>query len=164
MKNPMLIAALITGSICCLLDLVGMATTGWVTNKIFDVGLFSLCADSCQSYSATGAIAAAKAFAVIGWLCAVSAIIDALIYFCKYAKNDEPNRLLPLISAILFFVSGISSFLAVISFAAKGRAEAEDAVGPADFGYSFALTIIGALLALASGGLTIVHRGRIGTI
>ncbi|GFS00893.1 hypothetical protein ElyMa_004567500 [Elysia marginata] len=106
MKNPMLIAALVAGGICCFLDLIGMATTGWATNKVFSVGLFSVCADSCASYSATGAIAAAKAFAVIGWLSSLVAIINALVYLCKYARTDEPNRLLPLVSAIFFIISG----------------------------------------------------------
>ncbi|KAK3802381.1 hypothetical protein RRG08_034526 [Elysia crispata] len=163
MKNPMLIAALVTGGICCFLVLIGMSTTGWGTNKVFSVGLFSLCADTCASYSATGAIAATKAFVVIGWLSSLAAIIVALVYFCKFAKNDEPNRLLPLVSAILFFVCGCAGLLAVISFGAKGKEEAEDAVGKLDLGYSFALTIIGALLALAAGALTMVHRGRIGS-
>ncbi|GFO38559.1 hypothetical protein PoB_006506400 [Plakobranchus ocellatus] len=163
MNNPMLIGSLAVGVLCCVLGLVGMVTTGWLTNSVFDVGLFSLCGPrGCASYAAEDSIAAAKAFVVIGWLCALVAAINTLVYFIKYATSDVPNRTLPLIAFIFYFISGGASLLGAIIFAAGGKSEAEEAIGSSTLGYSFALTIIGALLSLAAGALMFVHRSRIG--
>ncbi|KAK7091673.1 lens fiber membrane intrinsic protein-like [Littorina saxatilis] len=145
-----------------IFQIVGVATPGWVTADSADVerGLWkicvnSVCGDISAVYDATGTkepafYGACRAFGILGVLALAGCLaVGALTCFMEMDK-------LPLFAAILGFVAGVCILIEFAVYAG----EIPTMTGTS-YGYSFALTIIAWLLAMAAGALFIVSKIRV---
>ncbi|KAK7463935.1 hypothetical protein BaRGS_00038072, partial [Batillaria attramentaria] len=137
--------AVIIGLVCIgvalIFQIVGLATTGWTSGRTAVQSGFGF-------VTVDDWLEACRAFSIIGLLVIVgSLVVGVLICFMD-------NKMLPMIAAILAFVA---AFCLLIEFAVFAG-EYEDAVGDADLGYSFALTIVAFLLCIAAGVCFLVPK------
>ncbi|CAG5119620.1 unnamed protein product [Candidula unifasciata] len=161
MKYPQIVACLVTGTIGCIFILIGESTPQWITyGSTLTAGLFTACGvNGCVSYIAEGGIIPAKAFVVIGFLTSAAGLIVLIVYYCKHLRNDTTHKILSMVTAVLFIIAAVASLIGPIIFATSGKSLFETAFErKMDLGYSFALTIVGAIITAIAGALALIHR------
>jgi len=153
----MFMISLIAGIVGFVFTFIGTVTPAWFTYTGVNGGLFTLCsAGNCASYEIGNVLNGGgfiKGIVCLGFVCALAGMIVALVYYFKYLKNSLPNNNLVLAVGILYLVSGVCVLLGSIVFGAKMEA-------PYSVGYSFGLAIVGSILCLVAGPLSIVHRSK----
>ncbi|OWF55419.1 lens fiber membrane intrinsic protein-like [Mizuhopecten yessoensis] len=133
--------------------LIGFATPYWTAYDTFsgsvNNGLWTLCWDTrvgrtCNSYSANTAISAARAFEVLAFLMFIAIVVLLFVYLSTLRTN------LQLASVICTFILVAFIVLGAIIYASERS----------NLSWSFALCIIGAILAFIAGILLIIYRMR----
>ncbi|XP_069118435.1 uncharacterized protein [Argopecten irradians] len=133
--------------------LIGFTTPYWTAyDTIYgsvNRGIWTICSDnrlghSCGSYSANTAISAVRAFEVLAFLMFIAIVVLLFIYLSTLRTN------LQLASVVCTFILVAFIVLGAIIYASESS----------NLNWSFALCIIGAILAFIAGILLIVYRMR----
>ncbi|KAL5015523.1 hypothetical protein ScPMuIL_009793 [Solemya velum] len=139
------IAAVVLG-IGTLFVVIGLATDYWWSFFNANLGLWRVCSGVCGSFPVvTGTLSATRAFAVLSFLAGVAATVVAVLWAVGISITEK--KMLRLMAVAAGFASAGLGLLAVIIFAAD--------VG-GNFGWSFALMIVGSIANGIGGGLLIV--------
>ncbi|XP_070209814.1 lens fiber membrane intrinsic protein-like [Littorina saxatilis] len=136
--------------------IVGVATPGWtvISDLSYTAGLWSICIDdTCYNdyvfHTFGDYLYVCRVFGILGVLVlAGCVVVGVLMCFMKMDK-------LPIIAAILAFVA---AFFILVEFAVYAGEDEDN-----QYGYSFALTIVAWLLAIAAGICFIVDKANTGT-
>ncbi|XP_067681081.1 uncharacterized protein [Haliotis asinina] len=142
-----------------LFHTVGFSSNNWLTQHTsagtYSVGLFKACGlgicvdlDSSQPDWWT----ATKAMEILGFLLGLACLVLLLVFI--FVKTDL--SVLHIGTLVAAFVSGVFILLGCIVFGAKR--EDTDLFPTYSIGWSYALTIIGSLLYLATGIVLLVDR------
>ncbi|GFR78160.1 lens fiber membrane intrinsic protein-like [Elysia marginata] len=143
-----------------LLHIVGLATPEWVTADISvpflgstdtTRGLWEGCIDGeCDSYDKkTDWLKACQAMAILGMLAGlVAALMAGVVFVMGLMKKDSTQAI-----GIIALLSAISSFIMILICVIVFAVKMKEGDSGWDFGYSFGLSIAGALLIAIGGGI-----------
>ncbi|XP_070209815.1 lens fiber membrane intrinsic protein-like [Littorina saxatilis] len=149
------LVGMVCGGVGLIFQIVGLATPGWIVDGEYGFGLWRYCVenDMCADIDELGPFGeyldVCRAFGIIGVVVlAGCVVVGVLMCFMELDK-------LPIVAAILAFVA---AFCILVEFAVYAGEDADDL-----YGYSFALTIVAWLLAIAAGICFIVGKANTGT-
>ncbi|CAH1251575.1 CLDN7 [Branchiostoma lanceolatum] len=165
--NRLLVGGVGSSLLGCVLYVVGIATTAWLSEghegQKIDAGLWLTCLTQsgvtiCSAYPGigdlTGAFNATRAFAVIGLLLLLLGTAVA----CFAAKKNS-NKL-KIVGGALIVAAGICGVMAAAIY--TGNSQTNTAPGfSVPYGYSFYLTWVQAVFTVG-GGAVIIAAGRRG--
>ncbi|GFN99695.1 lens fiber membrane intrinsic protein-like [Plakobranchus ocellatus] len=141
-----------------LLHIIGLATPEWVTTDIVlpfvgkqeqTQGLWEGCVnDDCDSLkNEPDWLKASGAMAILGMLAGLGALVIAGLIFVMGLMDKSANKAFGILAVLAAIGSFVLILICVIVYAVK----AEDDYDNFDFGYSFGLSIAGAILILLGG-------------
>ncbi|RUS70141.1 hypothetical protein EGW08_022094 [Elysia chlorotica] len=145
-----------------LLHIIGLATTEWITTMVatsvgtyeVTIGLFRGCAQNiCADLEdVPDWLKACKAMAILGMLVGLGVLALTGYILALRLMNKEIPRLLGILSLLGAVMSCVMILICVIVFAEEAKDMMKNrGIDDHDFGYSFALSIAGALIILIGG-------------
>ncbi|KAK3775433.1 hypothetical protein RRG08_015281 [Elysia crispata] len=151
--NPVLLGGVVALGLGNMFHIIGLATPEWIKVGKVTVGLFEGCLDDdCVTIEdKPDWLKACQAMAILGMLLGLMAVALATFMFVKSLKNNDSPKSLGLLTLLAAILSLIFILICVILYAV----EIKDLHTGPDFGYSFALSIVGAILILLGGTLSL---------
>ncbi|KAK7091672.1 epithelial membrane protein 3-like [Littorina saxatilis] len=148
-KTPsaVFIVAMACTGLAFILQIVGLATPGWLVSDVVGTGLWKVCREGvCVDIGTILPIIpdwfiAVRALGIVS-VCCLAGCLLVSVASCVFEHSY-----FPLICAGLAVAGGLCSLAEFATFAAKYADVVKGKGGP-DFGYSFALTIVAWLLAM----------------
>ncbi|XP_041351159.1 uncharacterized protein LOC121370121 [Gigantopelta aegis] len=119
-----------------LFDVIGFPTPYWISNVIFNSGLFKECE--------TDELKATTAMVIIGFLVGLVCLV---LTICHLFVEPLGTKIIKTVCMILAFVAALFTLVGVIIYGVKYDT---------NLGWSFALVIIGGLLYIATGVMFVI--------
>jgi len=127
---------------------LGFATVGWEVSGNSWSGLWKVCSSSDHVYGNLDWFKAAQAMITIGLILLVACVIAMFIYMFIHSTAISKNSLI-ITFAVLVFAAAIFMLIGFIIFGSK------HAVG--DLNWSYAFCVIGAILCVCAGVISVVQ-------